>query len=1008
MQDQTALEPSGLQAIIAPEVYRDEFSDAIRNLARSAGIDSVLEIGSSSGEGSTLAWVEGLRDNPRKPRLYCMEVSKVRCAALEQRWGAEGFVECFLGSSVDLEQFPSEAEVTDFYRTVEGPLRQYPLDQVLGWLRDDIEYVKKEGVQTGRIREIKRVRGIKNFGAVLIDGSEFTGNAELDEVYGAEFILLDDTQTYKCHQAHHRLLHDPAYELIAENPKLRNGYSIFRRRHATLLDPLPADCPVHYFTIVLNGEPFIRHHIEVLKQLPFRWHWHIVEGAATLTHDTARNPGVDASLPDDRHRNGLSIDGTSAYLDDLASRFPGQVTLYRPPAGRLWDGKIAMVSEPLKHIFEDAILWEIDADELWTREQLEEGRRMFLRSPEKAAAWFWCQFYVGQRLVLASRDSYAADPKHDWLRAWRFEPGMKWLTHEPPALARRLFDGTWKNVAEGNAFSHQETEALGLVFQHFAYATEAQVAFKERYYGYTGAVEAWKRLQAAQGYPVLVRDYLPWVKDHTEANLDTVLGITPLAQQDAQTGAWTFRSTTPAATAATKKHGTVIVVDGIFFQFSNTGIGRVWLETLNQWVSSGVAGNVWLLDRDGTAPEIEGIRRHRIARYDPLRAIEDSNILQNACDLLKADIFISTYYTFPLSVPSVGMIYDMIPELMNLRGTDWQWDQKENYILNTSRFACISQSTANDLLRLHPEIPETSVKVTLLAASPGYRPALPAQVAEFRQRHGLSKDYLMLAGERVGLHLGTQGYKNASLAFRAWTLLPEETRRDLTILCAGGKAELEEEFRLIAPDVEVRIIRFSDEDLAIAYSGAVALVYASLYEGFGLPVVEAMACGCPVVTCERGSLGEAAGDAGLYVNPWSPQEAADVIQRLRADASFRARQVDLGLKQAGSLSFSRMAAELAEFIEESAQISADVPRSTERAIVQRAVASVPPELLKEIKDLKSELSAAKKKIKEAVNARKGAEKEVREERHRRRHPLKYLWKKFSKGDDGRTKEKGGK
>ncbi len=81
---------------------------------------------------------------------------------------------------------------------------------------------------------------------MLIDGSEFTGNAELEEVYGAEFILLDDTRTFKCHAAHRRLLHDPGYELISENPELRHGYSVFRRRRRTMLDPLPEDAPVHY------------------------------------------------------------------------------------------------------------------------------------------------------------------------------------------------------------------------------------------------------------------------------------------------------------------------------------------------------------------------------------------------------------------------------------------------------------------------------------------------------------------------------------------------------------------------------------------------------------------------------------------------------------------------------------------------------------------------------------------------------------------------------------------
>lgn len=133
MSDSTPAEKttSDLDTLIVPEVFEDEFYTAIVNLARSAQIDTVLEIGSSSGGGSTLAWVEGLRQNPRKPRLFCMEVSRARCAALKERWDGEGFVESFLGSSVRADQFPTPAEVEHFLKTVSGPLNQYPVAEVL-------------------------------------------------------------------------------------------------------------------------------------------------------------------------------------------------------------------------------------------------------------------------------------------------------------------------------------------------------------------------------------------------------------------------------------------------------------------------------------------------------------------------------------------------------------------------------------------------------------------------------------------------------------------------------------------------------------------------------------------------------------------------------------------------------------------------------------------------------------------------------------------------------------
>ena len=79
------------------------------------------------------------------------------------------------------------------------------------------------------LQKIKQENNIELFDLVLIDGSEFTGNAELDEVYGAKFICLDDINTFKNYKNHHELLSDLNYELVVENSSVRNGFSIFRR-----------------------------------------------------------------------------------------------------------------------------------------------------------------------------------------------------------------------------------------------------------------------------------------------------------------------------------------------------------------------------------------------------------------------------------------------------------------------------------------------------------------------------------------------------------------------------------------------------------------------------------------------------------------------------------------------------------------------------------------------------------------------------------------------------------
>jgi hypothetical protein len=297
--------------------------------------------------------------------------------------------------------------------------------------------------------------------------------------------------------------------------------------------------PVHFFTIVLNGEPFIRYHLDVLRSLPFRWHWHIIEGLAEPYHDTAWPLANGQIITPDMHQFGLSNDGTSDYLDDLVEAYPDQITLYRKPTGQTWRGKIEMVNAPLQALNEVCLLWQIDVDELWTRDQLIRMREMFLAEPERTAAFYWCHFFVGEDLAISTRHCYAQRPEKEWLRTWRYRPGMIWFSHAPPWLSLPGPKG-WSIVSEAHAFSHAETEAAGLVFQHYAYATEEQVAFKERYYGYHGAVAEWERLNQARHAPLRLGDYLHWVQDETRVDRLDRLGIVPLARRDPATGEWRF------------------------------------------------------------------------------------------------------------------------------------------------------------------------------------------------------------------------------------------------------------------------------------------------------------------------------------------------------------------------------------------------------------------------------------------------------------------------------------
>ncbi|MCC5823302.1 MAG: FkbM family methyltransferase [Phycisphaerales bacterium] len=329
---------------------------------------------------------------------------------------------------------------------------------------------------------------------------------------------------YRCHAI------TPAGGLgdaVHDSAALHQQFIAVAPHRPRLLTPADRRTPIHFFTIVLNGSPFIERHIEQFRRTEGPWHWHIVEGVSELAHDTAWSLSRGGRIPHDLHRAGRSIDGTSEYLDRLAAEFPDNVTVYRKPPGRFWDGKTEMVSAPLANIHEPCLLWQVDADEMWTAEQAEGVRRMFAEHPDATAAYYHCHYFVGPDKVITSANTYGNHTDYEWIRTWRFTPGCRWQAHEPPQLMKPTENG-WRDLARLKPIKHDETAARGLVFQHFAYATEAQLRFKESYYGYADAVAQWRRLQDADAFPVMLKHYFAWVQDETTVDLASAAGVAPM------------------------------------------------------------------------------------------------------------------------------------------------------------------------------------------------------------------------------------------------------------------------------------------------------------------------------------------------------------------------------------------------------------------------------------------------------------------------------------------------
>lgn len=655
----------------------------------------------------------------------------------------------------------------------------------------------------------------------------------------------------------------------------------------------PHVLPVHFFTIVLNGEPFIRYHINVLRHLPFEWHWHIVEGVAGLQHDTAWSLANGGRIDARHHHGGLSLDGTSGYIDELASCFPGNISIYRPEPGKFWDGKLAMVNAPLANIRQECLLWQVDVDEFWTFEQICSARQLFADHPDKTAAFYWCRYFVGPRLLVSSRNCYSQNPAIEWLRTWRFTPDCRWLAHEPPRLHCPTPDGTTIDVAALNPFLHAETEAKGLVFQHYAYLLPQQLRFKESYYGYRQAFFYWLQLNKEEVFPLRLGDFFPWVMDDTRVDTNDHLGVIPL----------------PLPKAYQKENNGVvhrfrIIIDGVFFQYRVTGIARVWQAIMEEWAHTPFGQHVVVLDRGNTAPRTTGLRYRDVPLHDYSRLDDDRNLLQQICEEEGADLFISTYYSTPLTTPSFLMIYDMIPEVMQVDLSEPPWQEKRCAIDYATVFGSISEHSAHDLIRYYPDAANKNIHVIHLGVSTDFHPATDREVQTFRERFGITKPYYLFVGP-------VEWYKNFDNLLEAFSSLPNREQFQLVRTRAGEGAE---DHPLLADQMAVVTTgRLSDGELRAAYCGALAFVYPSLYEGFGLPVLEAMACGCPVITGVTSSLPEVAGDAACRVNAASIDALRLALLAVQVPEEA-ARMRTAGLARALRFKWQRTAGEMVKII----------------------------------------------------------------------------------------------
>jgi glycosyltransferase involved in cell wall biosynthesis len=343
-----------------------------------------------------------------------------------------------------------------------------------------------------------------------------------------------------------------------------------------------------------------------------------------------------------------------------------------------------------------------------------------------------------------------------------------------------------------------------------------------------------------------------------------------------------------------------LVIDGVFFGSAQTGCARIWASILPR-LARYPDLDVVLLDR-GDCPSVDGIEKVEFPPYARRgNTAADSLLVDKLCTELGADVFCSTYYTTPATIPSVLMVYDMAPEALGF-GLRWRVDKEKQVAISfASYYACVSESVRSDLERFYPSVGNDRAFVTQCGVERKiFAPRGAAEVESFKTTFGITKPYYLLIGSREE----HAGYKNASLAFEA---VARMRALEFELLCVGGEAEIQDDaLRGLPANVSACRMDLTDDELARAYSGAEALVYPTFYDGCGMPVVEAMACGCPVISTKGGALGEVAGEAALFVTGRDPDELRRKMEQVR-EPGQRQTLINEGLKQASRYGWDAMA-----------------------------------------------------------------------------------------------------
>lgn len=308
----------------------------------------------------------------------------------------------------------------------------------------------------------------------------------------------------------------------------------------------------------------------------------------------------------------------------------------------------------------------------------------------------------------------------------------------------------------------------------------------------------------------------------------------------------------------------------------------------------------------------------------PIYKISIINDNKNLIDeIAQYDSFLSPIYKIPNEIvknnemKKYTILYDMVPILfpnLNPVSKEGTWYSRLIKQINCNDYYfAISDSTRQDFLKYCPQINPDKITTTLLACDEKFKSANLEEIKKAKEKYNIPMD------KKYIFSLCTlEPRKNLTRAVKTFIqFIQKNNVEDLVFVLGGGHwnmfiGQLEKEIDNLG-DYKDKIIKagyIDDKDLAPLYSGAEWFVYTSQYEGFGLPTLEAMSCGCPVITSNNSSLPEVVGDAGIMIDWDSDVQHIQSYEKYYYDEDLRKEFSQKGLERAKEFSWSKCVDEI--------------------------------------------------------------------------------------------------